>query len=107
MFQKLFFTYHVFVTILLFSNTASRRRTSSKNRQFEARPGMGGLVLEEAVEDKGVAKEPLLKPFLGNLPQENVKNDAIENMQKNTYETVNEGFSTEIMQAKRLEGEIL
>jgi hypothetical protein len=80
--------------ILLFSSTESRRRTSTKNRQFEG---------------KEVTKESVSKPVLENLFQENVKNNTIENMQKNTYETVNEKSSVEIMKTKNLgdEGYIL
>uniref|UniRef100_A0A1I8BJF3 Uncharacterized protein n=1 Tax=Meloidogyne hapla TaxID=6305 RepID=A0A1I8BJF3_MELHA len=102
---KMFFTFQFFVIALIFTSTSSRRRTSSKNRQFEARPGMGGLVLEEAVEDKDneVAKESELKPVLGNISRGTFKNDAIDIMQKSTYETVDEAVNGEMMQVKKLE----
>uniref|UniRef100_A0A915NUH1 Uncharacterized protein n=1 Tax=Meloidogyne floridensis TaxID=298350 RepID=A0A915NUH1_9BILA len=77
--------------------TSSKRRTSSKNKQFEARPGMGGLVLEEAAEDKEVAKESVLKPVLS---QGAIKNDTAE-MKKLSYETLND--NTEMMQVKNFE----
>ncbi|KAL7072970.1 hypothetical protein ACQ4LE_008180 [Meloidogyne hapla] len=104
----MFFTFQFFVIALIFTSTSSRRRTSSKNRQFEARPGMGGLVLEEAVEDKDneVAKESELKPVLGNISRGTFKNDAIDIMQKSTYETVDEAVNGEMMQVKKLEEDI-
>jgi len=93
----MFFIFQFFVILLIFSSTSSKRRTSSKNRQFEARPGMGGLVLEEAAEDKEVAKESVLKPVLS---QGAIKNDTAE-MKKLSYETLND--NTEMMQVKNFE----
>jgi len=95
----MFFIFQFFVILLIFSSTSSKRRTSSKNRQFEARPGMGGLVLEEAAEDKDkeVAKESVLKPVFS---QGTIKNDTAE-MKKLTYETLND--NTEMMQMKSFE----
>uniref|UniRef100_A0A915M6W7 Neurotransmitter-gated ion-channel transmembrane domain-containing protein n=1 Tax=Meloidogyne javanica TaxID=6303 RepID=A0A915M6W7_MELJA len=92
--------FQIFVILLIFSSTSSKRRISSKNRQFEARPGMGGLVLEEAAEDKEVAKESVLKPVLEDISQETIKNDTAE-IKKLTYETLND--NTGIMQVKNLE----
>uniref|UniRef100_A0A914LK98 Uncharacterized protein n=1 Tax=Meloidogyne incognita TaxID=6306 RepID=A0A914LK98_MELIC len=58
---------------------------------------MGGLVLEEAAEDKEVAKESVLKPVLS---QGAIKNDTAE-MKKLSYETLND--NTEMMQVKNFE----